>query len=304
MARPPDGVNKQNRCRRSQNVVELSSKVRGGSKVVGGSEVAKLSLLAIAVSSVVISLAAQAPPGVPARNPAQAAAQAESAERGHTIFKQNCVACHGEDATGGRGPDLIRSSLVRHDKNGDLVGPVVTGGRSDKGMPSFPFNDSQIADLVAFLQTQLALFDLHTRTPGAYPNDIPAERLATGSVQAGQAYFNGAGGCSGCHSPTGDLAGVAKKYNPPDLETRFLYPSGKPSTAIVTMPSGQQIEGTVLLNDGFNVAIMGADGWYHSWPASAVKIEVHDPLAAHAALLQKYTDADMHNIFTYLETLK
>jgi cytochrome c oxidase cbb3-type subunit 3 len=49
---------------------------------------------------------------------------------------------------------------------------------------------------------------------------------------------------------------------------------------------------------------MSNDGWYHSWPASAVKIEVHDPLAAHAALLDKYTDADMHNIFTYLETLK
>ena len=28
------------------------------------------------------------------------------------------------------------------------------------------------------------------------------------------------------------------------------------------------------------------------------------PLAAHAALLDKYTDVDMHNMFTYLETLK
>ena len=107
-----------------------------------------------------------------------------------------------------------------------------------------------------------------------------------------------------CHSPTGDLAGVAKKYNPPDLEVRFLYPSGTPSTAVVTLPSGKKYEGTVLLNDGFNVAIMGKDGWYHSWPRNAVKIEVHDPLAVHAELLQKYTDADMHNIFTYLETLK
>jgi cytochrome c oxidase cbb3-type subunit III len=50
--------------------------------------------------------------------------------------------------------------------------------------------------------------------------------------------------------------------------------------------------------------MQGKDGWYHSWPRNDVKIEVHDPLAAHEALLQKYTDADMHNIFTYLETLK
>jgi cytochrome c oxidase cbb3-type subunit 3 len=269
--------------------------------------VAKFSLIVIAVLSVVILTAAQAAPpaagGVGAGNSTQAATQAQAAERGHTTFKQNCEACHGEDATGGRGPDLIRSSLVRHDKNGDLIGPVVTGGRSDKGMPAFPLNESQVSELVAFIQSQIALFDLHTRQ-GPYPNDIPAERLATGTVEAGKAYFNGAGGCSGCHSPTGDLAGIAKKYNPPDLEVRFLYPSGTPITATVTLSPGEKVEGRLLLNDGFNVAIMSNDGWYHSWPASAVKIEVHDPLAAHAALLDKYTDADMHNIFTYLETLK
>jgi cytochrome c oxidase cbb3-type subunit III len=269
-----------------------------------GGEVAKFSLNLIAVFGLVISIAAQAPPPAPgAKSATQVAADAEAADRGHTIFKQNCVSCHGEDATGGRGPDLIRSSLVRHDKGGDLVGPVVAGGRSDKGMPAFPLSQSQVGDLVAFIQAQLALFDLHTRQ-GPYPNDIPAERLATGTVEAGKAYFNGAGGCSGCHSPTGDLAGIAKKFNPPDLEVRFLYPSGSPTTAAVTLPSGEKFEGRLMLNDGFNVAITSTDGWYHSWPASAVKVETHDPLAAHAALLEKYTDADMHNIFTYLETLK
>jgi cytochrome c oxidase cbb3-type subunit III len=261
----------------------------------------KFAFVAFAIVAFVVSLAAQG--GPPRPNAAEVAAQAAAAERGRALFKQNCVACHGEDATGGRGPDLIRSSLVRHDKKGDLIGPLVTGGRADKGMPPFPFSDSQIADLVAFLDAQLDLFDLHTRF-GPYPNDIPAERLATGSVEAGKAYFNGPGKCNTCHSPTGDLAGVAKKYNPPDLEVRFLYPSGVPSTAVVTDASGKKFEGTLLLNDGFSVAIMGKDGWYHSWPASGVKIEVHDPLAAHAELLDKYTDADMHNIFTYLETLR
>lgn len=234
---------------------------------------------------------------------ADAAAKAEAADRGRATFKQSCAVCHAEDATGGRGPDLIRSSLVRHDKDGDQIGPVITGGRPDKGMPPFPLSDSQVADLVAFLDAQITLFDLHTRF-GPYPNDIPAERLATGTVEAGKAYFNGPGKCNTCHSPTGDLAGVAKKYTPPDLEVRFLYPSGKPSTAVVTDATGKKFEGTLILNDGFHVAITDMDGWYHSWPAKSVKVEVRDPIAAHAALLEKYTDADMHNIFTYLETLK
>jgi cytochrome c oxidase cbb3-type subunit III len=262
----------------------------------------KSGLIALILLAVAVSLAAQAGPPRPGRpSPADVAAQAAAADRGHALFKQNCAVCHAEDLTGGRGPDLIRSSLVRHDKNGDLIGPVVTNGRPEKGMPPFQLSDSQIADLVAFIDAQLTLFDLHTRF-GPYPNDIPADRLATGSVEAGKSYFSAH--CSSCHSPTGDLAGVAKKYNPPDLEVRFLYPSGVPTTAVVTDASGKKFEGTLLLNDGFNVAIMGADGWYHSWPSHSVKIEVRDPIAAHAALLDTYTDADMHNIFTYLETLK
>jgi len=271
----------------------------------------KLAVVSALLLSAVFLLKAQeggAPPAGPAgRGASQAAAQtaqAEAAERGRALFKQNCAACHAEDGTGGRGPDLIRSSLVRHDKNGDLIGPVVTNGRVEKGMPPFPLTSNQVTDMVAFINAQLILFDLHTRF-GPYPNDIPAERLATGSVEAGKAYFNGPGGCNKCHSPTGDLAGIAKKYNPPDLEVRFLYPSGTPSTAIVTLPSGETFEGTLLLNDDFYVAITGKDGWYHSWPRLAIKnLEVHDPLAAHATLLYKYTDADMHNVFTYLETLK
>jgi cytochrome c oxidase cbb3-type subunit 3 len=263
--------------------------------------VKKLALIVLAALAVAFCASAQQPPP---RNPEKEAAQAAAAERGGALYKQNCAMCHGEDATGGRGPDLIRSSLVRHDKNGDLIGPVVTQGRADRGMPAYPFGQDQIADLLALIQSQLALFDLHTRV-GPYPNDIPAERLATGTVEAGKAFFNGAGGCSKCHSVTGDLAGIAKKYNPPDLETHFLYPSGVPSTATVTLPSGKTFEGTLVLNDGFNVAIQGTDGWYHSWSRSTVKkVEVHDPLKAHAELLNKYTDADLHNIFTYLETLK
>jgi len=263
--------------------------------------VKKLALIVLAALAVAFCASAQQPPP---RNPEKEAAQAAAAERGKALFAQNCGVCHGADATGGRGPDLIRSTVVRHDKNGDLIGPVVTQGRADRGMPAYPFGQDQIADLLALIQSQLALFDLHTRV-GPYPNDIPAERLATGTVEAGKAFFNGAGGCSKCHSVTGDLAGIAKKYNPPDLETHFLYPSGVPSTATVTLPSGKTFEGTLVLNDGFNVAIQGTDGWYHSWSRSTVKkVEVHDPLKAHAELLNKYTDADLHNIFTYLETLK
>ena len=217
----------------------------------------------------------------------------------------NCAACHGEDTTGGRGPDLIRSSLVRHDKNGELLGPLITNGRPDRGMPGFPLGESQVSDLVAFIKAQITLFDLHTRVPGGYPNDIPEERLTTGNAERGKAFFNGEGGCSKCHSPTGDLKGVASKYQPPDLQTRLIYPAGKQPNATVTLPSGETMTGVLLLNDGFYVAIRDQDGWYHSWPRGSLKdLKIDDPLAAHAALVYKITDAQMHDLFTYLVTLK
>ena len=59
--------------------------------------------------------------------------------------------------------------------------------------------------------------------------------------------------------------------------------------------------------DEFSVSLYDGSGEYHSWLIEknpGIKIEVNNPLAAHIALLQKYTDADMHNVLAYLETLK
>ena len=52
------------------------------------------------------------------------------------------------------------------------------------------------------------------------------------------------------------------------------------------------------------LALTDASGWYRSWPASQVKFSVDDPLQAHVDQLGKYTDADMHNVLAYLQTLK
>src|SRR5690349_16614236 len=71
--------------------------------------------------------------------------------RGGRQFRQSCAFCHGPDATGARGPDLVRSKLVAHDVNGNLVGEVIRTGRPDKGMPPLPLRDDQIKAIAAFL---------------------------------------------------------------------------------------------------------------------------------------------------------
>ena len=223
-------------------------------------------------------------------------------ERGRAQFKSSCGFCHGDDATGSRAPDLIRSAILSHDENGDLVGPVIRNGRPDKGMPAFStLKANQIADIVTFLHAQAyaALHSAHV------PGDYPLAKLLTGNAEAGKAYFNGEGGCASCHSPTKDLAGIAKKYSPIDLQQHMVYPAREAKrTAVITAANGEQFEGTVLNDDEYSIGIIGKDGWYRSWPRNKVKVEIHDPLAAHRTLMEKYTDADIHNLFAYLETLK
>lgn len=229
--------------------------------------------------------------------------QTPEAQRGQKIFLQSCSFCHGTSAEGGaEGPSLVLSGVVRHDKNGDLIGQVIREGRPGKGMPSFPFSEPQIADVVAFLHARIAASDVRSAGKnGTYS----LHQLLTGNAAAGKRFFDGPGGCIGCHSPTGDLAGIAHRYEPVELQALFLYPSGAAhETVTVTLPSGKTVEGQLLHSDAFTVALRDAGGWYHSWPVTSVKVALHDPLAAHRKLLYTYTNAEMHNVFAYLETLK
>ena len=231
------------------------------------------------------------------------AQQNDAAKRGQQRYAKSCAFCHGAGADGGaEGPSLIRSALLRHDNNGDLIGPVIHEGRPDKGMPAVPLTAAQIADTVAFLHAQLKRLD--RTSPGKPSRDhYTLDLLLTGNAEAGKQVFLGAGGCTACHAANGDLAGIGKKFAPADLQTRFLYPTGRLPSATVTLASGSKMEGTLVQMDAFNVSIKDRDGWTHTWPLSAVKVEVKDPLAAHRALLKTITNADMHNLFAYLETL-
>jgi cytochrome c oxidase cbb3-type subunit 3 len=221
-------------------------------------------------------------------------------ERGHKQFEQSCGFCHGLDATGARGPDLVRSPLVAHDVKGDLIGGVIHQGRPDKGMPAMPLPDAQVSDIAAFLHARAAAAQGSNGVPDTYP----AEKLLTGNADSGKAFFNGAGSCSKCHSPTGDLDKIASKYQPIDLEAHMLYPGGRHTTAVVTLPSGEEIKGPLEHADDFMVSLRDASGWYRSFSRAQVKVELQDALAAHRELLGKLTQADVHNLFAYLETLK
>lgn len=227
----------------------------------------------------------------------------EAYDRGHEQFRQSCGFCHGPTAAGGNGgPNLIFSAVVRRDNQGADITKLIQEGRTDKGMPVIPLTATQIADIVGYLKARVAEVD---KTSGLRPSrDYDLEKLLTGNAQLGKAYFNGAGQCATCHSPTGDLKGIATKYPPIELQARLMYPSGVRQDATVTDASGKQFTGELLQQDAFDVTIRTGDGGQRSWPSSSVKVQTTDALAKHLELLSKYTNADMHNLFAYLETLR
>jgi cytochrome c oxidase cbb3-type subunit III len=257
---------------------------------------------------------AQRPAPAPGQSPAslpppqtvtQQTYPVEQIQAGEGRYTSQCGFCHGRDAAGGEtGPDLTRSALVAQDTRGDKIGPLLKTGRPDRGMPSFDLTAADLGTIVAYIHAQKAKFE----TLGGGRRAVDAADLATGKADAGRRYFNRRGGCSACHSPTGDLAGIASRYQGLKLLQRMLYPSGQPAPGppkvSFTLPEGQAVVAPLAGQDEFTITVLDPAGARQTYARSAVKFKIDDPMSAHFDQLGKYTDKDMHDVFAFLETLK
>jgi cytochrome c oxidase cbb3-type subunit 3 len=142
--------------------------------------------------------------------------------------------------------------------------------------------------------------------------------VLVGNADEGKAYF--AAKCSSCHSPTGDLQGIATRI--PDariLQTTWVAggrgerrgigsgtPNARTIVATVTLPSGESMEGQLVRIDEFLVTIQLADGTDRTFrrDGDVPKVVVRDPMKVHRDLLPEYTDKDIHDVTAYLVTLK
>lgn len=231
--------------------------------------------------------------------------------RGRELFSPSCGFCHGPDARGtGAAPDLGRSLLILGDENGQQLGPFLQNGRPDRGMPAFPnLTEGQITDIATFL---------HSRVQAARSRMATMPNIVVGDARAGEAYFNGPGKCSSCHSVSGNLKNIGSRYDPVLLQDKIVSPRSAtryrgsevsdpyPRSVKVSLPSGQTVSGTLIFISEFVVTLRDREGNRRSFEreGESPKVEVIDPLQAHQDLLMKYTDTDIHNLTAYLVTIK
>jgi len=202
--------------------------------------------------------------------------------------------------------------VVLRDQNGELITPIVQNGIPDQGMPKFALSAADITDIAAWLHSQ----PLSDR--GA-PTTLD---ILVGNARDGEAYFNGAGHCTQCHSTTGDLAGIGSRYEAKTIQNLIVSGGGMgvrrrsrgsappvkmpPIRVTVTFPSGQRVQGELDHVSAFIVALREPDGTYRSFARhdSIPKVVVTNPLQWHIDMLPQWRDADIHNLTAYLVTLK
>ena len=225
----------------------------------------------------------------------------EAAERGAPLYQQNCSFCHGPQARGAEGPNLITSDVVLGDDHGEHLVPFLNKGRPEKAMPSFgSMPNGQLIDIAEFLHQQVE--DVANR--GTYH----VLNILVGDAVKGQAYVTA--NCLSCHTAA-NFAHIAGRFRSPDqLQRGWIWPqrgdyTSLAITATVKRADGSMISGRVSQVSDFRIILVGSDGHAHVIDRGpAVDVQMKDPLAPHQALIMTLKNDDMHNVTAYLETLE
>jgi cytochrome c oxidase cbb3-type subunit III len=218
----------------------------------------------------------------------------------------------------------LRSQTILSDKAGELIAPIVRGGRPNPpaGMPPMPPFQLPQDDIVAvaeYLHSVLGQAGNQGRPPAS--DLVAPEKVLVGDASAGQAFFNAR--CSSCHSISEDLRAIAMRV-PDPRELQNLWVSGgggggrggrggrggnaqaHPPNVTVTTASGARVEGRLARIDDFIVSVMLDDGTRRTFVRNGndPKVEVRDPAEAHRTLVPTLSDRDMHNVTAYLWTIR
>lgn len=188
----------------------------------------------------------------------------EAVAAGAKLYMTSCGGCHGPDATGGRGPNLVKRLESRGLKDDEIFG-AIRNGVPGTDMPPTKLTDEETWKLTAFLRSI------------AGP---AAEASVPGDAAAGEALFWGSKtGCSRCHAIYGKgsrmgpdlsdiggsrpLAAIKEALIPSKTDPSKNFQLAGKEGVTVTMKSGATLTGIARNRSNYSLQVVDAKGELH-----------------------------------------
>ncbi len=170
---------------------------------------------------------------------------------GRRLFLENCSACHGDNAKGGRGPDLTSGAWKHGGSNAEIIRNTLKGIPGTQ-MPAIPLSEVEAGRIVSFLRSL---------------SRQSSDSALTGEVEAGRRLFFNTARCAECHMFGGrgdirasDLTDLRSRSDVGRITRQMANPI---RMARVRLAAGQMLDGLVKGEDTFNLRLLDQQRRWH-----------------------------------------
>lgn len=224
----------------------------------------------------------------------------QSIRSGMTLYRIRCGDCHGLDATGYRGPDLI--AVMAAGASDERLFHTIRNGVPGTDMPAareFDTPDDDLLMIIAYLRK------IGTVAPPETP---------IGNVANGARLF--AAQCSGCHRVAGrggrigpDLTRIGIARSRAALTREIRTPSEwiPPTFEAVTVVTqdGQRVRGVKKSEDVYSIQVMDTRERIQGYMKSNLQDVIYDKTSLMPDFgPERLSDADLNDVVGYLSSLR
>jgi cytochrome c oxidase cbb3-type subunit 3 len=218
---------------------------------------------------------------------------------GRQYFLGHCAQCHGPEGEGGRGVNLT-TGRYRHGSSDRQLYMTIRKGVPGSEMYGSSLSQSELWKVVAYV-----------RRLGA----AGADEKATGDAKAGQAIYEGKGGCAACHIVNGvggllgpELTEIGLRRSLKFLRDAIVDPSAyidpEYHSAIVVARSGAEIRGVVINEDDYSIQLRDTREDLRSF----LKRDLKDVQREKESLMPSYksvlSETEVNDLVAHLNSLR
>lgn len=220
-------------------------------------------------------------------------------DQGRALFRSNCAFCHGGDARGGRGPNLVSATLT-HGESEEAMKTVIREGVPGTTMPAFSeLTPQEAGEIVAYVKSLSAGVNRQAGVSGD-------------PLKGRQVYLKN--GCAGCHRIAGegsvygpDLSRIGASRSVEYVRESIVNPSADVpeeyrGVTVVTR-DGRPVTGVRINEDTFSVQLRDAGQQFRMFQKDDVR-EVKELNASLMPAYAKLPAPDLQNLLAYLNTLR